>query len=136
MAELPSLPHPGASPGEVLKRLEPVLEEVERREEVKLLERLEEAYPKAAFGPEVLARVQEGRVEVWVLPWHLEQEVYLCQDFAFADEAQALAYCESPEKNPSPRCSLPWPWATPPSWSSCAARPKTGFLSAGAWPRS
>ena len=100
VAELPSLPHPGASPGEVLKRLEPVLEEVERREEVKLLERLEEAYPKAAFGPEVLARVQEGRVEVWVLPWHLEQEVYLCQDFAFADEAQALAYCESPEKKP------------------------------------
>ncbi|AEG33903.1 hypothetical protein Ththe16_1504 [Thermus thermophilus SG0.5JP17-16] len=100
VAELPSLPHPGASPGEVLKRLEPVLEEVERREEVRLLERLEEAYPKAAFGPEVLARVQEGRVEVWVLPWHLEQEVYLCQDFAFADEAQALAYCESPEKKP------------------------------------
>lgn len=100
VAELPSLPHPGASPGEVLKRLEPVLEEVERREEVKFLERLEEAYPKAAFGPEVLARVQEGRVEVWVLPWHLEQEVYLCQDFAFADEAQALAYCESPEKKP------------------------------------
>ncbi|KHG65937.1 peptide chain release factor 3 [Thermus sp. 2.9] len=100
VAELPSLPHPGASPGEVLKRLEPVLEEVERQEEVRLLERLEEAYPRVAFGPEVLARVQEGRVEVWVLPWHLEQEVYLCQDFAFADEAQALAYCESPEKKP------------------------------------
>ena len=44
--------------------------------------------------------MQEGLVEVWVLPWHLEQEVYLCQDFAFADEAQALAYCESPEKKP------------------------------------
>lgn len=99
-AELPSLPHPGASPGEVLKRLEPVLEEVERQAEVRLLEELEEAYPKAAFGPEVLARVQEGRVELWVLPWHLEREVYACDGLYLAEEAQALAYCQNPEKKP------------------------------------
>ncbi len=100
VAELPSLPHPGASPGEVLKRLEPVLEEVERQAEVRLLEELEEAYPKAAFGPEVLARVQEGRVELWVLPWHLEREVYACDGLYLAEEAQALAYCQNPEKKP------------------------------------
>jgi peptide subunit release factor 1 (eRF1) len=100
VAELPSLPHPGASPGEVLKRLEPVLEEVERQGEVRLLEELEEAYPKAAFGPEVLARVQEGRVELWVLPWHLEKEVYACDGLYLAEEAQALAYCQNPEKKP------------------------------------
>jgi peptide subunit release factor 1 (eRF1) len=100
VAELPSLPHPGASPGEVLKRLEPVLEEVERQAEVRLLEELEEAYPKAAFGPEVLARVQEGRVELWVLPWHLEKEVYACDGLYLAEEAQALAYCQNPEKKP------------------------------------
>jgi len=100
VAELPSLPHPGASPGEVLKRLEPVLEEVERQAEVRLLEELEEAYPKAAFGPEVLARVQEGRVELWVLPWHLEKEVYACNGLYLAEEAQALAYCQNPEKKP------------------------------------
>jgi len=99
-AELPSLPHPGAAPGEVLKRLEPVLEEVERREEVRLLERLEEAYPKAVFGPEVLARVQEGRVELWVLPWHLDQRVYACESLYLADEAQALGSCEAPEAKP------------------------------------
>ncbi len=100
VAELPSLPHPGASPGEVLKRLEPVLEEVERQAEVRLLEELGEAYPKAAFGPEVLARVQEGRVELWVLPWHLEREVYACDGLYLAEEAQALAYCQNPEKKP------------------------------------
>jgi len=100
VAELPSLPHPGASPGEVLKRLEPVLEEVERQAEVRLLEELGEAYPKAAFGPEVLARVQEGRVELWVLPWHLEKEVYACDGLYLAEEAQALAYCQNPEKKP------------------------------------
>ncbi|KOX89115.1 hypothetical protein BVI061214_00266 [Thermus aquaticus] len=100
VAELPSLPHPGASPGEVLKRLEPVLEEVERQAEVRLLEELEEAYPKAAFGPEVLARVQEGRVELWVLPWHLEKELYACDGLYLAEEAQALAYCQNPEKKP------------------------------------
>ncbi|WP_022797366.1 VLRF1 family aeRF1-type release factor [Thermus islandicus] len=99
-AELPSLPHPGATPGEVLKRLEPVLEEVERREEVRLLERLEEAYPKAVFGPEALARVQEGRVELWVLPWHLDQRVYACEGLYLADEAQALGSCEAPEAKP------------------------------------
>jgi len=100
VAELPSLPHPGASPGEVLKRLEPVLEEVERQAEVRLLEELEEAYPKATFGPEVLARVQEGRVELWVLPWHLERELYACDGLYLAEEAQALAYCQNPEKKP------------------------------------
>ncbi|GAB5603774.1 VLRF1 family aeRF1-type release factor [Thermus sp. FJN-A] len=100
VALLPSLPHPGVTPGEVLKRLEPVLEEVERQEEVKLLKELEEAYPKAAFGPEVLSRVQEGRVELWVLPWHLDQGVYACQEFYFAEEAQALAACERPESKP------------------------------------
>ncbi|MGC8903784.1 VLRF1 family aeRF1-type release factor [Thermus sp.] len=100
VAELPSLPHPGASPGEVLKRLEPVLEEVERREEVKLLKRLEEAYPKAAFGPEVLARLQEGRVELWVLPWNLEGGVYACEGLYFADEAEALGLCDQPQAKP------------------------------------
>ena len=100
VAELPSLPHPGASPGEVLKRLEPVLEEVERQAEVRLLEELEEAYPKAAFGSEVLARVQEGRVELWVLPWHLERKLYACDGLYLAEEAQALAYCQNPEKKP------------------------------------
>ncbi|RTI03283.1 peptide chain release factor 3, partial [Thermus scotoductus] len=100
VALLPSLPHPGASPGQVLKRLEPVLEEIERKGEVELLKKLEEAYPKAVFGPEVLERVQEGRVELWVLPWHLDQTVYACDGFFFPDEARALATCEKPEAKP------------------------------------
>lgn len=100
VALLPSLPHPGASPGEVLKRLEPALEEIERKAEVALLKKLEESYPKAVFGPEVLERVQEGRVELWILPWHLDQVVYACGEHLFAEEAQALAACEKPESRP------------------------------------
>lgn len=100
VALLPSLPHPGASPGQVLKRLEPVLEEIERKGEVELLKKLEEAYPKAVFGPEVLERVQEGRVELWVLPWHLDQTAYACDGIFFPDEARALAQCQNPEAKP------------------------------------
>ncbi len=100
VALLPSLPHPGVSPGQVLKRLEPVLEEMERKGEVELLKKLEEAYPKVAFGLEVLERVQEGRVELWVLPWHLDQTVYACDGIFFPDEARALAHCQNPEAKP------------------------------------
>lgn len=100
VALLPSLPHPGATPGEVLKRLEPELERIEREKEVELLKSLEEAYPKAAFGPEVLERLQEGRVEVWVLPWRMDQMLYGCQGFYFLGEAEAKAYCENPEAKP------------------------------------
>jgi peptide subunit release factor 1 (eRF1) len=96
VALLPSLPHPGASPGEVLKRLEPELERIERAKEVELLTQLEEAYPKAAFGDEVLERLQEGRVEVWVLPWTLDRGVYACDGLYFAREDQARAWCEAP----------------------------------------
>lgn len=100
VALLPSLPHPGASPGQVLKRLEPVLEEIERKGEAEILKRLEEAYPKAVFGPEVLERVQEGRVELWVLPWHLDQTTYACDGIFFPEEARALAWCQNPEAKP------------------------------------
>jgi peptide subunit release factor 1 (eRF1) len=51
VAELPSLPHPGASPGEVLKRLEPVLEEVERQAEVRLLEEAGGGLPQGGLRP-------------------------------------------------------------------------------------
>lgn len=99
-ALLPSLPHPGATPGEILKRLEPELERIEREKEMELLKSLEEVYPKAAFGPEVLERIQEGRVEVWVLPWRLDQVVYACDGLYFPGEAKARAFCENPEAKP------------------------------------
>ncbi len=97
---LPSLPHPKATPGEVLKRLEPELERVEREKEVELLRRIEESYPRAAFGPEVLKRLQEGRVEVWVLPWTLSQGVYACDGLYFTEEAEAKAWCQTPSLVP------------------------------------
>lgn len=100
VALLPSLPHPGATPGEVLKRLEPELERIEREKEVELLRGLEKTYPRAAFGPEVLERLQEGRVEVWVLPWRLDQVVYACDGLYFPGEAEARAYCKNPGAKP------------------------------------
>ncbi len=100
VAELPALPHPGASPGQVLKRLESLLEEIERQGEEALLRSLEEAYPKALFGPEVLRRVQEGRVELWVLPWRMEATVFSCDGMYFASEEEARAYCGNPRLEP------------------------------------
>ncbi|MEM4407908.1 MAG: hypothetical protein QXI19_04115, partial [Candidatus Caldarchaeum sp.] len=47
-----------------------------------------------------LERVQEGRVELWVLPWTLDQGVYACDGLYFAEEAKALAFCGHSESKP------------------------------------
>ncbi len=91
---LPSLPNPGATPGQVLKAVEPVLAEVERREEEALLGRLEE---KGVFGPEALDLLQEGRVDLLVLPWDPEGRVYVGERVALSPEAAGGA---SPEEKP------------------------------------
>lgn len=84
VARLPSLPHPGASPGQVLKQVEPVLAEAERQEEEALLRTLEE---RGVFGPEALDLLQEGRVDLLVLPWDPEGRVYVGERVALNQEA-------------------------------------------------
>ena len=83
VAHLP-LPAGGGRVGEaeVLRRVEEVIEEVERRKEAELLERVRE---EGAWGLEnVLEALQQGRLYVLVMPWRPEGEVWVCPETGYA----------------------------------------------------
>jgi len=97
------LPAPGsarAAPGEVLRRVLPEVERIERAEEERLLERVRE---EGIWGLDtVLDALMIGRVYLWVLPWHVDAEVYYCpaERFAAGSLEAARAVCPEPEKRP------------------------------------
>ncbi len=100
VAHLPAPDHPRVAPGEVLLRVRPAIERIEREEEYKLLDRIRE---EGIWGAEkVLSALHEGRVYLWVLPWRLDLEVYYCPEekFAALSEAKARAVCAAPERRP------------------------------------
>jgi len=83
VAHLP-LPAGGGRVGEaeVLRRVEEVIDEVERRKEAELLDRVRE---EGAWGLEtVLEALQQGRLYVLVMPWRLEGEVWICPETGYA----------------------------------------------------
>ncbi len=100
VARLP-LPARGSkvTAAEVLAEVEDALEQVERAEEAKLLERVRE---EGVWGVEqVLEDLQLGRVYVLVMPWRPEGEVWVCPDTGYAslDEAKVRAVCtEKPRR--------------------------------------
>lgn len=76
----------------------PVLEEVERNAELKLLEQTKE---QGLWGTDaVLDTLQAGRVQVWILPWSLQAEAWYCKEenFIAATEETAKIICGQPEK--------------------------------------
>ena len=100
VAHLPSPGHPRVSPGEVLKRVLPEIERIEREEEKKLLARVRE---EGIWGADpVLDALMIGRVYLWVLPWKLDLEVYYCPEerFAAAGLEAARAVCAEPVRRP------------------------------------
>ena len=100
IAHLPAPDHPRAAPGEVLLRVRPVIERIEREEEHKLLDRIRE---EGIWGADrVLDALMIGRVYLWVLPWHLDAGVYFCpgERFAAGSEEAAKAVCARPERRP------------------------------------
>ncbi len=100
VAHLPAPDHPRAAPGEVLLRVRPVLERIEREEEAKLLDRIRE---EGIWGAErVLDALMIGRVYLWVLPWRTDLEVHYCpaERFAAASREAARAVCAEPERRP------------------------------------
>jgi len=100
VAHLPAPDHPRAAPGEVLLRVRPAIERIEREEEQRLLDRIRE---EGIWGADrVLDALMIGRVYLWVLPWHLDAEVYYCpkERFAAGSEEAARAVCPSPERRP------------------------------------
>ncbi len=100
VAHLPAPDHPRAAPGEVLQRVRPAIARIEREEEHKLLDRVRE---EGIWGADrVLDALMIGRVYLWVLPWHLDAEVYFCPEerFAAGSEEAAKAVCARPERRP------------------------------------
>ncbi len=88
------------APSAVLAAVRPLIAEVERAEEARLLDTVRE---KGIWGAEqVLRALQEGRVYLWVLPWRLDLAVYYCPEEKFAafSEAEARAVCAAPERRP------------------------------------
>jgi len=83
VAHLP-LPAGGGRVGEaeVLNRVEEVIEEVERRKEAELLDRVRE---EGLWGTaNVLEALQQGRLYVLVMPWRPEGAVWRCPDLGYA----------------------------------------------------
>lgn len=98
IARMPPLPPNGPdTPAAIWRHVEPVVIELERREEMQLLERVKEQ--GGLWGAEaVLDAVQLGRVRTWVLPWSPELKVYRCPaDDTFAATAEsARRLCDEP----------------------------------------
>lgn len=77
-ATLPSLPTPNAQAGEVLKRVQEVLEPLERERENKLLDELVE---RGVGGlDQTLELLQQGRLYLLVAPWNPQDKVYRAPD--------------------------------------------------------
>ncbi len=98
VTRLPSPGHPRVGPGEVLLRVRPAIEAIERQEEQRLLDRVRE---EGIWGAErVLDALMVGRVYLWVLPWRLDLEAFYCPDerFAAASPEAARAVCPEPQR--------------------------------------
>src|SRR5579883_1333532 len=89
---LPSLPRPGASASEVAKKVEPVIEEVRKQQELDLLKQVRE---KGIWGlSPVLEALQLGRLYVLVAPWNPTARVWRCENgLVVKDETEARTLC-------------------------------------------
>ncbi|MCX8033463.1 MAG: VLRF1 family aeRF1-type release factor [Thermoleophilia bacterium] len=98
-------PHPRGLPAptknQLLERILPALEEVERRAELDLLDRIRQQPGLWGMDP-VLDALQLGRVQVWVLPWSLEARIWRCEQekFVAATPDVARIICEHPQEVP------------------------------------
>ncbi len=81
----------------LLGRVEPVLQETERKAELALLQEIREQPGIWGIDP-VLAALQLGQVQRWVLPWSLELTVWHCphDGFVAASRETAAIMCEQP----------------------------------------
>jgi len=78
VATLPSLPTPGAQAGEVLRRVQEVLEPLERERENKLLDEIAER--GVAGLDQTLELLQQGGLHLLVAPWNPQGQVYRAPD--------------------------------------------------------
>ncbi|ASV76786.1 hypothetical protein THTE_4185 [Thermogutta terrifontis] len=90
-----------ASSKDILEKVEPLLNEAERRDEMRLLTEIREG--AGIWGAEkTLEALQMGRIQVLVLPWNLDLKVWRCPHEGFLAETKetALTFCEQPVEIP------------------------------------
>ncbi|WP_456425035.1 VLRF1 family aeRF1-type release factor [Rhodocaloribacter sp.] len=104
VARLPGLPHPEASPAQVLDHVADAVEQAEREGELALLDRIAE---RGVWGLDaVLQALQEGQLYTVAVPWTpkvLFTTVHRCPETGFVavDAATAEAAC-TPGQAPAP----------------------------------
>ncbi|MCS7031433.1 MAG: VLRF1 family aeRF1-type release factor [Gloeomargarita sp. SKYG116] len=84
--------------GQIWRRVEPVLFEVERQQELALLNQVQEQPGLWGIDP-VLDALQLGRVRRWILPWSLDITVWRCPEDGFVAAMPEIAQvvCAQPE---------------------------------------
>lgn len=106
IATLPSLPTPSARAGEVLQRVQEVLEPLERERENRLLDELTER--GVAGLDQTLELLQQGRLYLLVAPWNPQGGVYRAPDgWIGSSPAVALAYGTDQPKEVELKMILP-----------------------------
>ncbi|GIV33081.1 MAG: hypothetical protein KatS3mg031_0616 [Chitinophagales bacterium] len=102
IARLPLWPEvKDASPLAVWRKAEPAVVAHERQKELRLLAAIKEQPGIWGTDP-VLDALHMGRVKTWVLPWSLEQKIWICKEekYAAATEELARILCDQPELVP------------------------------------
>jgi hypothetical protein len=91
-----SLPKPGASAGEVLKKVTPAIENSRQAQELALLQEVRD-YGRWTI-PTVLEALQMGRLYLLIAPWRLDAVVWRCASGLVVQDERAIeAFCPGQE---------------------------------------
>ncbi len=100
VAQISDLPVPQASPAAVLEKVLPVLMQVEREQEMALLQQIQEQPGVWGIDP-TLDALQAGRLSVLAAPWQLDEQVWICSNGLMAGTKQAASlFCDGEEPQP------------------------------------
>ncbi|AFN73363.1 hypothetical protein MROS_0119 [Melioribacter roseus P3M-2] len=102
VARIPLWPDSGKlSPNTVWRRVELALIEAERKNEMELLDKLNGNEGLRGID-KVLDALQMGRVQVWILPWSLDINIWRCSEGGFIAASREIAetVCSQPEEVP------------------------------------
>lgn len=100
VAQISDLPVPQASPAAVLEKVLPVLMQVEREQEMALLQQIQEQPGVWGIDP-TLDALQAGRLSVLAAPWQLDERVWICSNGLMAGTKQAASlFCDGEEPQP------------------------------------
>jgi release factor family 10 len=99
LGHVPSLSKPAPSAGEVLQKVEPVIEEKMQATELKLLDEIRDV---GRWGlSAVLEALQMGRLHLLVAPWNLKGNVLRCAGgLVVEDQRAAEAFCPGQSVQP------------------------------------